>query len=100
MTDELITVEVVYASIDKQKLISIRVPRGTSVKETIAISDIQKDFPEIDLMRNAIGIYGKRTSVDTIVQHKDRIEIYRCLVANPKDVRRKRAADKIKKESI
>lgn len=99
MSEELITVEVVYASIDKQKLVSVHVSEGTTVKETIIISGIQKDFPEIDLSQNSIGIYGKRTTVDTLVQHKDRIEIYRRLVANPKDVRRKRAADKIKKES-
>jgi putative ubiquitin-RnfH superfamily antitoxin RatB of RatAB toxin-antitoxin module len=99
MNDDLLKVEVVYASSDKQKTISIQVLHGVSVKEAIIASDIQQHFPEIDLSNITVGIYGKRTSLDTLVQDRDRIEIYRPLLANPKEVRRKRAAVKTKQES-
>ena len=55
------------------------------------MSGIEKKFNEIDLTKNQLGIFGKITSLETKLKHKDRIEIYRPLIADPKEIRRKRA---------
>jgi putative ubiquitin-RnfH superfamily antitoxin RatB of RatAB toxin-antitoxin module len=55
------------------------------------LSGIEKKFNEIDLTKNQLGIFGKITSLEAKLKHKDRIEIYRPLVADPKEIRRKRA---------
>ena len=99
MIDKLLKVQIVYASPDKQNIISLELPSGTSIEQAITLSNIQIKFPEIDLSKNVVGIFGKPKPLDTIVQDRDRIEIYRPLLANPKEIRRKRAATKTKKEN-
>ncbi len=89
---EVIAVEVVYALSDNQMLKRLDVPEGTTVAQAIALSDITTQFSEIDLTKNKFGIFGKLAKSETILRHKDRIEIYRSLVIDPKDARRKRAA--------
>lgn len=86
-----IRVEVVYALPDKQTLKSLKVPEGTNAAAAIQQSGILVEFPEIDLARNKIGVFGKITPLETMLRDKDRVEIYRPLVADPKEVRRKRA---------
>lgn len=86
-----ITVEVAYATPRQQKIISINVLEGTQIKEAILQSGILDIFPEIDLNQNKVGIFSKAANLDTILRHKDRIEIYRPLIADPKEARRKRA---------
>jgi len=88
---DFITIEVAYANPKKQIIISFQAPKNISVKEAIALSGIEKKFNEIDLTKNKLGIFGKITSLETKLKHKDRIEIYRSLVADPKEIRRKRA---------
>ena len=88
-----ITVEVVYATRDKQKLISIKVPAGTTAEEAVRRSGIQNDFAEIDLAKNKLGIFAKAVKNDTVLRDKDRVEIYRPLIADPKEVRRQRALE-------
>ena len=89
---DLIAVEVVYALPDKQILKRLDVPEGTTVAQAIALSKIIWQFPEIDLTKNKLGICGKLTKLDTTLRHQDRIEIYRPLIIEPKDARRRRAA--------
>ena len=87
-----IMIEVSYALPKKQIIIPVLVPKDISVKEAIELSGILKKFEEIDLSSNQVGIFGKLTSLDKILRDHDRIEIYRPLIADPKEIRRKRAA--------
>jgi putative ubiquitin-RnfH superfamily antitoxin RatB of RatAB toxin-antitoxin module len=86
-----ITVEVVYAQSHQQKIITFKVPVGTTVAEAIAQSRIAEYFPEIDPAQSKVGIFGRLTNTDTVLRDRDRVEIYRPLIADPKQVRRKRA---------
>jgi putative ubiquitin-RnfH superfamily antitoxin RatB of RatAB toxin-antitoxin module len=98
---EDILVEVAYALPQKQEVLSLRIRSGALVSEAIARSGILRDFPEIDLARAKVGIYGKQVKLDAVLRDKDRIEIYRALIADPKEIRRKRAAEgkEVKKET-
>lgn len=88
---ETIEVELVYALPHEQTLLKFTVPAGTKVAEAVQQSGILTKYPNIDLTKNRIGIFGKLTKPDTILREHDRIEIYRPLIADPKEVRRKRA---------
>ena len=90
---EEISVEVVYALPQKQEILSLKLRSGALVSEAIARSGILRDFPEIDLASAKVGIYGKQVKLDAVLRDKDRIEIYRPLIADPKEIRRKRAAE-------
>ncbi len=86
-------VEVVYALKDRQKLVSVSLPEGATVQQAIERSNLLVEFPEIDLSKNKLGIWNKLVKADTAVRDKDRVEIYRTLIADPKEVRRQRAAE-------
>jgi len=88
---ERIRVEVVYALPTEQRLLTIQVPPGTTVAEAIRRSGILNEFPEIDMARTAVGIFGRRVSLEQALRTADRIEIYRPLLADPKNARRARA---------
>lgn len=90
---EDILVEVVYALPQKQEVLSLKIRAGAVVSEAIERSGILRDFPEIDLASAKVGIYGKQVKLDAVLRDKDRIEIYRPLIADPKEIRRKRAAE-------
>ena len=94
MMPEEIMVEVAYALPEKQVIISIKVPTIFNVQQAIEKSGIQKKFPSIDLSKNKVGIFGKKTTLDHTLNDRDRIEIYRPLILDPKEMRRKRAAKK------
>ena len=93
MSDEIL-VEIAYALPEEQVIISIKVPVQFDVKQAIEKSGIQKKFPSIDLSKNKVGIFGKKTTLNHLLRDRDRIEIYRQLILDPKDMRRKRAAKK------
>ncbi|TFW71726.1 RnfH family protein [Methylotenera oryzisoli] len=88
-----ITVEVAYALPDEQLIIPIKVVDGATAEDAIKASGIIGKFSDIDLNINKIGIFGKLTKLDTKLRHLDRVEIYRPLIADPKEVRKQRAAD-------
>jgi len=88
-----IQVEVVYGLAEEQALLSVDVPYGSEVKEVILASNILEQFPEIDLDKVKVGLFGKLTKMDQTVRARDRIEIYRPLIADPKEVRKRRAAE-------
>ena len=77
----------------QQLLLKSEVPKGTTIAEAVKLSGILDKFPEIDLEKGRFGIFGKLSKVDTVLREKDRIEIYRPLIADPKEVRRKRAEE-------
>lgn len=87
-------VEVAYARPDVQVIIPLDVAPGTTVRQAIELSGILEQFPEIDLENNKVGVFGKITRDDTALREKDRVEIYRPLIADPKESRRRRAAKK------
>ena len=89
-----ILVEVAYAKPDVQVIIPLQVKPGTQLVEAIKLSGILEQFPEIDLENSKIGIFSKISSPDTVLREKDRVEIYRPLIADPKESRRKRADKK------
>jgi len=92
-TAEHMTVEVAYALPDQQLIIPVQVAPETTAEEAINASGILGKFPEIDLSKNQIGVFGKLTKLGTALRHLDRVEIYRPLIADPKAVRKQRAAD-------
>ena len=86
-------VEVAYALPDKQSLISIKIKNGSTLKDAIEASGILEAFEQIDLTKDRVGIFAKFATLDTILRDKDRVEIYRPLVADPKKARKDRAAE-------
>ncbi|MGL5998056.1 MAG: RnfH family protein [Pseudomonas proteolytica] len=94
MAEPLIEIEVVYAAVDRQLLLSLAVAPGTSLRAAVLASGIATQFPELDIDSCPLGVFGKVvTDAQTrSVQAGDRIEIYRALLADPKEVRRLRAA--------
>ena len=86
-------VEVTYALPDKQSLISLEVEEGTTIKEAIEASGVLDTYDQINLTRDKVGIFSKFATLDTVLREKDRVEIYRPLIADPKKVRKERAAE-------
>ena len=93
MNEEKINVELVYALPAEQILLQFEVPKGTAIAEAVRLSGILDKHPEIDVEKGKFGIFSKLSKTDTVLREKDRIEIYRPLIADPKEVRRKRAED-------
>jgi len=88
-----IDVEVAYALPDEQILLLIQVQKGAEIKEVITQSKILEDYPELELDKLDVGIFGKMVKLNQKVRDRDRIEIYRPLIADPKEVRKRRAAE-------
>lgn len=93
ITTETINVEVAYAEPDKQLILPVNIDVGTTVGGAIVQSGIMMKFPDLDIENSKVGIFGKATKMTTVLQDTDRVEIYRPLIADPKEVRRKRAAE-------
>lgn len=91
--NELIPIEVVYPLPQEQLLFKLAVPDGASIREGVVASGILKRYPELVLETIELGIFGKLASLDTPLKARDRIEIYRPLLADPKEVRKQRAAE-------
>ncbi len=88
-----ISVEVVYALPEEQTLLAFTVEDQTDIRSAIKESGILEKYPEIELENVKVGIFGKVAKMDQPLREKDRIEIYRPLIADPKEVRKKRAAE-------
>lgn len=97
-----IHVEVAYALPDKQRIVALELPEGTTVREAALQSGLDKQFPGLDLSTADLGVFGKLVSKPDAqaLADGDRVEIYRPLIADPKEVRKQRAAKaKAKKSS-
>lgn len=90
-TEPAITVEVVYALPERQSLVALTVGRRATAREAVALSGLPLRHPDIDLARISLGIFGKRAQPDALLKNGDRVEIYRPLIADPKEARRRRA---------
>ncbi len=93
----MIKVEVVYALPEKQLLLEVEVEEGTNVQDAIKASGILNEFENIDLMVNKVGIWNRTCKLQDRLKEGDRVEIYRPLIADPKEARRARA-EKAKEE--
>ena len=96
-TGPRLTIEVVYATAERQTLIELEVAEGTTVAQAIALSGIRIAHPEIDFPELKTGIFGRLASPDTILREGDRVEIYRPLRTDPKEVRRRRAGNRMRR---
>jgi putative ubiquitin-RnfH superfamily antitoxin RatB of RatAB toxin-antitoxin module len=90
---EMLNIEVCYALADKQELVRVRLPEGATLGQALEASGLLAKYPEIDLKKNKFGIYAKLSKVDASLRDHDRVEIYRPLIADPKEVRKQRAAE-------
>lgn len=88
---ETINVEVAYALADEQLVLTVNIDTGTTAVAAIEQSGLLQKFPDIEI--NKIGIFGKIIKNDTILKEGDRVEVYRPLIADPKEVRRQRAKE-------
>jgi len=88
---DLIEVEVAYALPHAQTVVTLKVPVGTTVGEAIVQAGIAAQTDDRDWDTVAVGIFGKRAPLSTVLHEHDRVEIYRPLIADPKQARRKRA---------
>ncbi len=94
MDDQVIVVEVAYVKPEQQKIVEIKITKGSSIEQAIIESGMLLEYPEIDLKKLEVGIFGKVLKKDHIIKSGDRIEIYRPLIQDPKEARRNRAAGK------
>ena len=90
----MITVELAYALPDGQTLLQLDVPHGTTARELVLGSGLAQAFPDLNLQGVALGIFGKQLAdpEQRVFEGGERVEIYRPLLADPKDVRKQRAA--------
>ena len=94
MVDKTMVVEVAYALPHKQKILSLNVSEGATVRQAVIQSGIDTHFPEVDVQTCAVGVFGKAVHKpdERVLNSGERIEIYRPLIADPKEVRKQRAA--------
>ncbi|KPK56787.1 MAG: RnfH family protein [Gammaproteobacteria bacterium] len=90
-SDDFLTVEVAYATPEKQLILKVEVPAGTTAAEAVRLSGIEEHFPEISADGNPLGIFGRKIKAGQELKAGDRVEIYRALTADPKVVRRELA---------
>ncbi|HEC26768.1 MAG TPA: RnfH family protein [Gammaproteobacteria bacterium] len=88
---ETMHVEVIFALPDEQVVLDLELPGQATVDDAIRQSKIMEKYPEIDLEVNKTGIFGKPAKRDTVLHPGDRVEIYRPLIADPKEMRKQRA---------
>ncbi len=90
----MIEVEVVYALPQRQELVKLSLPEGATAREAVEASGLLQRYPDIEPdSRNKLGVFAKLVKADTVLRDRDRVEIYRPLIADPKAVRKKRAAE-------
>lgn len=82
-------VGIAYASSSRQVWLNVEVPEGATVKDAIERSGILKQFPEIDLEQQKVGVFSKLSKLDAVLEDGDRVEIYRPIICDPKTVKRK-----------
>lgn len=89
-----IQIEVAYATPEKQRILSLHVPAGTTCRAAVALSKMAEEFPDADLSSAPLGVFGKKIAAPdtTPVEEGQRIEIYRPLLIDPKQARLNRAA--------
>ena len=100
MTENSFVVEVAYGNSKEQVILTVEAEEGITVEQAVEQSGILAKFPEIDLGGvNKVGIFGKATKLNQVMKEGERVEIYRPLIADPKQARKKKAAKEQEKEA-
>ncbi|WP_226806839.1 RnfH family protein [Candidatus Vallotia cooleyia] len=86
----MLEVQVCYALLNTQTLVSLKLPIGTTLHDAIEASKIMKIHPKINLIHQRIGVFGCIRALDSALEHGDRVEIYRSLIVDPKLARQRR----------
>lgn len=94
-----INIEVAYAEPGKQSLLAFQVACGTTARQAVLQSALPTEFPHVDFAAAPIGIFGKKVKDSAPLREGDRVEVYRALLIDPKENRRRKAAAKQKKEA-
>lgn len=102
MASDRVSVEVVFAAPDRQFLLTLQLPAGSTVRQAALQSGLHEHVADLDLAGAPLGIFGKAvTSPETrLLEEGDRVEIYRPLLADPKDVRKRRAAQAVERAKL
>lgn len=87
------SIEVVYPLPEKQEIFTVSLPASASVRQAIEASGVLLKYPGIDMSKNKIGVFARLVKPDAPLRDRDRVEIYRPLIADPKEVRKQRAAE-------
>lgn len=90
MAADQINIQVCYATDTLQFLRALRLEAGATVQHALEVSGLALEVPGIDLSMMAVGIYGKKKTLDTVLREHDRVEVYRPLIADPKNARRRK----------
>ncbi|WP_374338004.1 RnfH family protein [Methyloversatilis sp.] len=90
---EKIRVQVAYALLERQDIVTVELVAGATAQQAIEASGLLQKYPDIDLAKNKLGIFSRLVKADQALRDRDRVEIYRALIADPKEVRRQRAAE-------
>ena len=93
---EKIVVEVVYAYPERYFLKKLTLENPITIQTAIVQSGVLEKYTEIDLRQNKVGIFSRLAKLTDMVENGDRIEIYRPLIADPKEIRRKKAEEQAK----
>jgi len=99
MIEKIVAIEVVFAVPEKQEVIQIEVPSGTLIHDAVRLSSIESLFPSYDLSSLPVGVWNEVKPQAYVVQPGDRVEVYRSLISNAKDARRRRAETQANKKS-
>ena len=94
-----LNIEVAYAEPGKQSLLAFQVACGTTARQAVLQSALPTEFPHVDFAAAPIGIFGKKVKDSAPLRTGDRVEVYRALLIDPKENRRRKAAAKQKKEA-
>jgi putative ubiquitin-RnfH superfamily antitoxin RatB of RatAB toxin-antitoxin module len=89
---ERVTVEVAYGTPERQALVEVELAAGSTVADAIEVSGLRRDFPDLEVHPDRVGIFGKKVLLERVLEPGDRVEIYRPLLIDPKEARRARAA--------
>lgn len=93
MADQKIAVEVCYPLPDKQEVVRVTLSAGSNLLDALNASGLLAKYPGIDTKTNKFGIWNKLSKLEAVLRDRDRVEIYRPLIADPKEVRKQRAAE-------
>ena len=99
MAEETVAIEVVFVVPEKEEVIQVEVPSGTLIRDAVRLSCIESLFPSYDLSTLSVGVWNEVKPEGYVVQVGDRVEVYRSLINNAKDARRRRAETQANKKS-
>jgi putative ubiquitin-RnfH superfamily antitoxin RatB of RatAB toxin-antitoxin module len=98
--EQRLSVQVCYATAEFEFLRSLQVAAGSTVEQAIMLSGLLDQVPGLDIGTAPVGIYGKKKALDTVLRERDRVEVYRPLLCDPKETRRRRAGTRSRRDEL